>query len=99
MDCSGAGTGENNNIAPSFFFLANLISEGIGKVHSSHFKWSAPHPCHILAGHLSTAHRLVENTLQTLHFLITFFTLALNLGIHQLSLTLAIVFAVPRCLT
>ena len=41
MDCPGTGTGENNNITLSFFFLANLISKGSGKVHSSHFKWLA----------------------------------------------------------
>ena len=34
MDCSGAGTGENNNVALSFFFLANLISEGAGPLRS-----------------------------------------------------------------
>ena len=41
MDCSGAGTGENNNIPLSFFFLAKLVTEQSGKLYCGHLKWSA----------------------------------------------------------
>ena len=44
------------------------------------------------------SYALVENTLQTLHLFIVFLTLALNFEIHQLSLTLAILLATPRCI-
>ena len=33
MDCSGAGAGENNGVALSFFFPTDLVQEGSGKVH------------------------------------------------------------------
>ena len=41
MDCSGAGTSENNNIRLSFFFLAKLVTEQSGKLYCCHLKWSA----------------------------------------------------------
>ena len=41
MDCSGAGTGENNNIPLSFFFLAKLVTEQSGELYCGHLKWSA----------------------------------------------------------
>lgn len=42
MNRSGAGTGENNDVALSLFFLTDLVKEGSGKVHSGYFKRSPP---------------------------------------------------------
>ena len=42
MDRSGASTGENNDLALSFFFLTDLVQEGSGKVHPGYFKRPAP---------------------------------------------------------
>ena len=87
MDCSGAGTGENNNIPLSFFFLASLNSLLRYVLYSGKALVD------------STLVGLVDSTLQTLHLLMTFWTLTLNFGTHKLSLALAIVVAVPRCMS
>ena len=100
MDCSVAGTSENDNIPLSFFFLAKLVTEQSGKLYCCHLKWSVRYvlyPGKALVD--STLVGLVESTLQTWYFLMTFWTLTLIFGTHKLSLPLAIMVAVPRCTT
>ena len=100
MNCSGAGTSENNNIPLSFFFLAKLVTEQSGKLYCVHLKWSAAlrsvfwkGTCWQYSGWFG---REYFADIALLNDLLDF---SLIFGAHKLSLPLAIMVAVPRCTT
>ena len=89
MDCSGACTCENNKLALSLFFSANLVTKLSSKVYCGRFDWSAPFRS-VFWQRSCWWHSICSGGEYVANIVLLegFLDLALNFGIHHVAVSL-----------